>query len=384
MWMPRFECPDCREPVSSCSSPVSPVPAVLNDGGGGLACGRCGQRFAWRDGAYRFLGPRRAEAAEPFHRQYRLVREREGRRSLGAERRRALPDVDPGDPHAAEWRVRRESYAHLLRHGLPEGPRRSIRVLDLGAGCGWLSHRLTMLGDAVVAVDELDDEEDGLSACRDYPVPFLAVQADFDRLPFEPSQFDLAVFDGSLHYSPDPQATLAEAKRMLTPGGALAVIDSPMFVNENDGEHMVADTFRRLKAEHGLSSVVRPGVGFLTFDAGSSARRSALDSVCAGASFRRAVRGRGACAGTLGRRCGCGARRRRSVSGWQDDCSVQPAVDDAREAAAAAVAHVARRRARRPRAVDARRRQRCRAIPPPRSSSACRRRCRRRRGRCSR
>jgi SAM-dependent methyltransferase len=229
-------------------------------------CSRCGQTFAWRAGAYRFLTPRRAEASAAFLRQYRLVREREGRRSLGAERRRALPDVEPCDPHAAEWRLRRQSYARLLRHALPD-QRSSIRVVDLGAGCGWLSHRLTAFGHAVVAVDELDDEEDGLGACRDYPVPFLAVQADFDRLPFEPSQFDLAVFEGSLHYSPDPQATLAEAKRMLTRGGALAVIDSPMFVDEHDGERMVADTFRRLRAEHGLSSVVRPGVGFLTFDA---------------------------------------------------------------------------------------------------------------------
>jgi SAM-dependent methyltransferase len=260
MWLPRFECPDCRDAVS----PVSPVD---NDGDGGYWCGRCGQGFACRDGTYRFLTPRRAEASAAFLRQYRLVREREGRRSLGAERRRALPNVERGDPHAAEWRLRRESYDHLLRHGLPAGPRRSVRVLDLGAGCGWLSHRLTTLGHDVVAVDQLDDEADGLSACRDYPVPFAAVQADFDRLPLAPSQFDLAVFEGSLHYSPDPQATLAEAKRMLAPGGALAVIDSPMFLDEEDGERMVADLLRHLKAEHGLSSVVRPGVGFLTFAA---------------------------------------------------------------------------------------------------------------------
>jgi SAM-dependent methyltransferase len=261
MWLPRFECPDCRAPVS----PVSPDSSDSSHGDGGFVCSRCGQTFAWRAGAYRFLTPRRAEASAAFLRQYRLVREREGRRSLGAERRRALPDVEPCDPHAAEWRLRRQSYARLLRHALPD-QRRSIRVVDLGAGCGWLSHRLTAFGHAVVAVDELDDEADGLSACRDYPVPFAAVQADFDCLPFEPSQFDLAVFDGSLHYSPDPLATLAEAKRTLATGGALAVLDSPMFLREDDGEHMVADTLRQLKAEHGLSSVIRPGVGFLTFD----------------------------------------------------------------------------------------------------------------------
>ncbi len=88
-----------------------------------------------------------------------------------------------------------------------------MRVLDLGAGSGWLSHRLATLGYRVVAVDRLDDEADGLGACRHYPIAFPAVQADFDALPFEPHQFDLVVFDGSLHYSPNPAATLARGAR---------------------------------------------------------------------------------------------------------------------------------------------------------------------------
>jgi ubiquinone/menaquinone biosynthesis C-methylase UbiE len=142
-----------------------------------------------------------------------------------------------------------------------------IRVLDLGAGCGWLSHRLASLGHSVVAVDLQDDELDGLGACRYYSAPFTAVQADIDALPFAPAQFDLAVFEGSLHYSADPIATLAEAKRMLAPGGVLAVMDSPMFVRERDGRAMVERQARQMEFEHGLTNVVRPGVGFVTFDA---------------------------------------------------------------------------------------------------------------------
>ena len=55
MWLPRFECPDCRKPV-------------CDDGENGFVCGTCGQGFAWRDGLYRFLTPRRAEASAAFHR----------------------------------------------------------------------------------------------------------------------------------------------------------------------------------------------------------------------------------------------------------------------------------------------------------------------------
>lgn len=251
--MPRFACPECRDQAG-----------IAADRG---ACMRCGLEFGRRAGIYRFLAPRRAEAAGPFLRQYRTVRERDGHRPVAPEYYRMLPDLPREHPQAAEWRLRRESYAHLRRHALPAVGPGPLRVLDLGAGSGWLSHRLASSGHRVVAVDRLDDEADGLGAYRHYPVAFTAVQADFDRLPFEPMQFDLAVFNGSLHYSPDPAVTLAEARRVLAPRGALVVMDSPMFAREPDGQLMVAGQVRQMKSEYGLADVVWPGAGFLTFAA---------------------------------------------------------------------------------------------------------------------
>jgi SAM-dependent methyltransferase len=258
VWLPRFACPECRAAVDNDED---------DENGVRLACRGCGAGFGRDGGVYRFLSSERAEAAEPFLRQYRTVRGREGYRPATPEYYRMLPCVAGDDPHAGQWRVRRESYVHLQRHALPAVWQRPVHALDLGAGSGWLSHRLAALGHRVVAVDRLDDEADGLGACRHYPVPIVAVHADFDALPFEPSQFDLVVFDGSLHYSPDPAATLAGATRMLASDGAIAVMDSPMFACEGDGHAMVADELRRIGAAHGLSSVLRPGVGFLTFAA---------------------------------------------------------------------------------------------------------------------
>ena len=108
----------------------------------------------------------------------------------------------------ADWRIRRETYHHLLGHVLAAGPQ-PLRVLDLGAGSGWLSHRLASLGHHAVAVDAIDDAVDGLGAARHYASDFVRVQADFDALPFAPAQFDLVIFNGSLHYAPDTAATLA-------------------------------------------------------------------------------------------------------------------------------------------------------------------------------
>jgi SAM-dependent methyltransferase len=233
-------------------------------------------------GILRFLSPERLAAIAPFAHQYRAVREREGYRQPTPEFYRRLPETAPDDPHRNEWRIRRESFEHVKQHALaPRAP--GTRVLDLGAGNGWLSHRLATLGCSVVAVDWLDDDEDGLGACRHYETSFAIVQADFNALPFEPAQFDLVVLAGSLHYSPSPAATLEEARRMLRPGGTVVVMDSPMFERAADGESMAASVCRQFADEYDIADPVRPGVGFLTF----ANMRSAFASLGMHARFHR-------------------------------------------------------------------------------------------------
>jgi SAM-dependent methyltransferase len=129
------------------------------------------------------------------------------------------------------------------------------------------------LGHDVSALDQLADAADGLGAIRLYPASVVAVQASFDAPPFAPAQFDVVVFNGSLHYAPDIAATLRIAWRMRTPGGAVAVIDSPMFRHAEDGDAMVADLHRRFRSTYGLGDVERPGAGYLTFDALSAVAR---------------------------------------------------------------------------------------------------------------
>lgn len=249
--MPRLACPECRTEV---------VEAAADR----VVCGACTRAFERQNGVWRFLTSTRLANLDPFVRQYRAVRDREGYRTATADYYRRLPSVPPGHPHAGNWRIRRETYHHLLRHVLAPGPQ-PIRVLDVGAGSGWLSHRLAGLGHRVVAVDALDDEVDGLGATRHYPVAFAAIQADFDALPFAGAEFDLIVFNGSLHYAADIGATLANAHRLLAPGGALVVMDSPMFRGDRDGAAMVDDKVRDFVANCGLTEVVRPRTGYLTF-----------------------------------------------------------------------------------------------------------------------
>jgi SAM-dependent methyltransferase len=250
-WLPRFACPECGGSFAEAEAAYS--------------CRQCGALFERQGDLFRFLSPHRAVLAEPFLKQYRHVRAREGYRSASRDYYRRLPSAPAGDPHAAQWRVRRESFESLRSHVRATARGGTLRILDLGAGCGWLSHQLARDGHLVVAVDRLDDEVDGLGACAHYDVRFASVHADFTALPFAPTQFDLAVFNASLHYADDPVSALAEAGRMLDKRGSIAVMDSPMFREEADGEAMLEDQRRRLEAECGIRQPLRAGVGFLTF-----------------------------------------------------------------------------------------------------------------------
>ena len=208
-WLPRFACPECRTP----RAPARERRRVR----------RLRTRATREMNTASFDSSRRSRARRRPDRFFSSTASSASATAIGRrspDYYRMLPCVVARRSTPAEWRVRRDSFAHLQRHVLPANGHGPMRVLDLGAGSGWLSHRLAAVGHRVVAVDRLDDEADGLGACRHYPVPFAAVQADFDALPFEPSQFDLVVFDGSLHYAPDPAATLAESHADARPPAA--------------------------------------------------------------------------------------------------------------------------------------------------------------------
>ena len=213
------------------------------------------------DGIYRCLSGTRLQEIEPLLVHYRRVRDVDGYRQRSATYYRSLPYVDAQDPQSATWRIRQQSFRNLTRV-LQRIGRHPLRVLDLGAGSGWLSHRLTALGHVCVALDWLDDPEDGLGAVVHYPVPFTCVQADFDDLALSPGQFDVAIFNASLHYSSDPGRTLQNARTMLVPGGLLVVMDSPVFRTDESGRKMLAAPQFNVRSRDGTP--LHWGVGYLT------------------------------------------------------------------------------------------------------------------------
>src|SRR5215471_5715704 len=110
-------------------------------------------------------------ALAQFVREYRTVRRAEGWGSHDPAYYRALPYRDLTGRFSQIWRIRARSYDVFVRNVLDPLERKTekpLSILDLGAGSGWLSHRLAQRGHRVAAIDLLDDILDGLGALRLY------------------------------------------------------------------------------------------------------------------------------------------------------------------------------------------------------------------------
>lgn len=194
-----------------------------------------------------------------FLEDYARIRTAEGRGSEDSAYYCALPFTDPASRNAAQWRIRARTFEYFTRRILGS---HACDILDLGAGNCWLSHRLATLGHAPVAVDIFADPRDGLGAARHYPVNFPVVEGGFDDLPFPDAQFDLAVYNSSIHYSSDYERTLAEARRCLRPQGHVVILDSPVYKRREHGEAMRTERQASFERQHGFRSEALGSIEF--------------------------------------------------------------------------------------------------------------------------
>lgn len=187
----------------------------------------------------------------------------------------ALPYLTTGSL-ARQWTVRARTFDAFMHRVLErEAGRltRPLRVLDLGAGNGWLCYRVAQAGHDALALDLRTDAVDGLGAATEYlrerPGLFRRVVASFESLPVAERSFDLAVFNAALHYALDLAAVLAEARRTVRPGGRMVILDSPFYAHAADGAAMVAEKHRNAARDFGERAedlLALPFIEFLTPD----------------------------------------------------------------------------------------------------------------------
>ena len=205
-----------------------------------------------------FLRRDQEDRVRAFLTALRTYRQSRGEASLPPEVYPSLPDHADA---AGTWAARRRDLRWIQGQlGRFEG----ADVLEVGAWNCWLSHRLTRLGHSVTAVDLFDDPDDGLGATRHYPERgWVAVQMDPAELEVLEAPFDLVVFNRCIQYFPDLGETLAQARRLLAPGGRVAITGVLPLSDPTDVAQKLEHERREFRRAHGMDLLFRPGKGYL-------------------------------------------------------------------------------------------------------------------------
>lgn len=127
-----------------------------------------------------------------------------------------LPDYSRQAERYDETRAASPSVLRVLRDALRGAPGR--RLADIGGGTGNYAAALKREGWEPVVIDRAPAmlawaEAKGLEV----------VEADAQQLPFDDASFDAAVMISMLHHVEDRPQALAQARRILRPGGRLVL-----------------------------------------------------------------------------------------------------------------------------------------------------------------
>jgi ubiquinone/menaquinone biosynthesis C-methylase UbiE len=111
-------------------------------------------------------------------------------------------------------------------------------IADLGAGEGTFSQLLARRAKKVIAVDNSGKMvEYGTELARSHGVKNLQYRkGDLEAVPIREGAVDLAFFSQALHHAQHPERAVAEAWRILKPGGRIVVLDLVRHTHEEARE----------------------------------------------------------------------------------------------------------------------------------------------------
>jgi SAM-dependent methyltransferase len=114
------------------------------------------------------------------------------------------------------------AWARALGHLLP-----ALRVADLGCGDGYLTIEASRWASRVVAVDRSRAvlERARELARRRRVRNVIWKRGELEKLPLRDASVDVALLSQALHHAADPAKALAEAARVVVPGGRVLVLD---------------------------------------------------------------------------------------------------------------------------------------------------------------
>ncbi len=146
-------------------------------------------------------------------------------------------------------------FAEVLRR-LAVGP--GTRLLDVGCGSGFAARMAAGLGASVTG---LDITPELLALARERVPGATFVLGEMDALPFENDRFDAVVGFNAFPFADDPGHAMAQAARVVRPGGAVAATTFAEAVrNESTALHLALEPLRApAQAPHLPYALSEPG-----------------------------------------------------------------------------------------------------------------------------
>jgi ArsR family transcriptional regulator len=156
------------------------------------------------------------------------------------------------------------AWSRALGHVMPP-----IDVVDIGCGEGYLTIEAAQWARHVVAIDRSPDvlARAKALAARRRVTNVTWKRADMEKLPLAEATVDLAVLSQALHHAADPAAVVAEAARVVRPGGHVLVLElrshHETWVHEQLGDRWLGFDDEELRAmlEHAPLGTARVTVG---------------------------------------------------------------------------------------------------------------------------
>ncbi|MCA9973274.1 MAG: class I SAM-dependent methyltransferase, partial [Anaerolineales bacterium] len=139
----------------------------------------------------------------------------------------------------------------------------ALRILDVGAYNGWLSHQLARLGHDVTGVEYFRDPFDGLGARPFYTADWRAVQMDLADLSLLAAPYDVVVMNHGLHFFPDPVGTVAQLLQKVAPGGLFVAIGLHVWRDPRRRQAQLAAAQAAYRQRYGREMLLRPARGYL-------------------------------------------------------------------------------------------------------------------------
>jgi SAM-dependent methyltransferase len=142
------------------------------------------------------------------------------------------------------------------------GDVRGLDVIELGCGTAYVSAWLARRGARPVGLDVTHAQlETALHCQQRFDLSFPLVEADAENVPLRDASFDLALSEYGASVWCDPERWVAEAARLLRPGGRLVFLTNSVLVTLCVPEEEGFATKQLMRPQRGIGRVRWPGGG---------------------------------------------------------------------------------------------------------------------------